>query len=131
MVRFMKPILATTTVHGLDREERHHLTILAVKFHGQPPPDAPRSGRRTRRQPPPWMARFCHFPAISGRPIPLSHLLYPLNSFLWSFSPDSSPFERYDKNKFGRLLDRVFRQPHQPLDQGEGTDVFLVSWAFH
>ena len=57
--------------------------------------------------------------------------LDPLNSFPWSFSPDSSPFERYDKNKFGRLLERVFRPPQQPLDQGESTDVFLVSWAFH
>ena len=56
--------------------------------------------------------------------------LYPLNSFLWSYSPDSSPFEKYDKNKFGRLLDRVFRPPQQPLDQGKGTDVFLVSWDF-
>ena len=57
--------------------------------------------------------------------------LDPLNSFPWSFSPDSSPFERYSKNKFGRLLDRVFRPPQQPLNQGESTDVFLVSWAFH
>ena len=57
--------------------------------------------------------------------------LDPLNSFSWSFSLDSSPFERYDKNKFGRLLDRVFRPPQQPLDQGEGTYVFMVSWAFH
>ena len=53
-----------------------------------------------------------------------------LNSFPWSFSSDSSPFERYDKNKFGQLLDRVFRPPQQPLDQGKGTDVFLVSWNF-
>ena len=44
---------------------------------------------------------------------------------------DSSLFERYDKNKFGRLLDQVFRPPQQPLDQGKGTDVFLVYWAFH
>ena len=57
--------------------------------------------------------------------------LNPLNSFSWSFSPDSSPFERYNKNKFDRLLDLVFRPPQQPLDQGEGTDVLLVSWAFH
>ena len=57
--------------------------------------------------------------------------LDPLNSFMWSFSPDSSPFERYGKNKFGRLLDQVFRPPQKPLDQGEGTYVFLVSWAFH
>ena len=57
--------------------------------------------------------------------------LDPQNSFPWFFSPNSSPFEKYDKNKFGQLLDRVFRPPQQPLDQGEDTDVFLVSWAFH
>ena len=57
--------------------------------------------------------------------------LDPLNSFPWSFSPNSSLFERYDQNKFDRLLDRVFRPPQQPLDQGKGTDVFLVSWYFH
>ena len=57
--------------------------------------------------------------------------LDPLNSFPWSFSPYSLPFERYGKNKFDRLLDRVFRPPQQPLDQGESNDVFLVSWAFH
>ena len=57
--------------------------------------------------------------------------LDPLNSFPWSIFSDSSPFERYDKNKVGRLLDRVFRPPQQSLDQGEGTYVFLVSWAFH
>ena len=61
----------------------------------------------------------------------LPPILDPLNSFPWSFSPDSSPLERYDKNKFGRLLDRVFRPPQQLLDQGQGTDVLLVSWAFH
>ena len=55
----------------------------------------------------------------------------PLNSFPWSLFADSSPFKRYDKSKVGRLLDRVFRPPQQPLDQGEGTDVFLVSCAFH
>ena len=57
--------------------------------------------------------------------------LDPLNSFPWSLFADSSTFERYDKNKVGRLLDRVFRLPQQPLDQVEGIDVFLVSWAFH
>ena len=57
--------------------------------------------------------------------------LDPLNSFPWSLFADSSPFERYDKNKVGQLLDRVFRPPQQPLDQGEGTEVFLISWAFH
>ena len=60
----------------------------------------------------------------------LPPFLDPLNSFLWFFSPNSSPFERYDKNKFGRLLDQVFRPPQQALDQGKGTNVFLVSWAF-
>ena len=60
-----------------------------------------------------------------------SPFLDPLNSFPWPLFADSSPFEIYDKNKVGRLLDRVFRPPQQPLDQGEGTDVFLVSWAFH
>ena len=61
----------------------------------------------------------------------LPPFLDPLNSFQWSFSPYSSPFKRYDKNKFGQLLDQVFRPSQQPLDQGEGTDMFLVSWAFH
>ena len=51
----------------------------------------------------------------------------PLNSFPWSLFADSSPFERYNENKFGRLLDQVFRPPQQPLDQGKGTVVFLVS----
>ena len=78
---------------------------------------------------------FRDFPAIFGNFRPphssFTPFLDPLNSFPLSFSPDSSPFERYDKNKFNRLLDRVFRPPQQPLDQGEGTDVFLVSWAFH
>ena len=67
------------------------------------------------------------------RPTHTSFKLFldPLNSFPWSLFVDSSPFERYNKNKVGRLLDRVFRPPQQPLEQGEGTDVFLVSWAFH
>ena len=60
----------------------------------------------------------------------LPPFLDPLNSFPWSFSADSSPFERYDENKFGRRLDRVFRPPQQLLDQRKGTSVFLVSWAF-
>ena len=65
-----------------------------------------------------------------------THTFFPpfldsLNSFPWSLFAYSSSLERYDKNKVGRLLDRVFQPPQQPLDQGEGTDVFLVSWAFH
>ena len=66
-----------------------------------------------------------------ANPYHISTIFGPLNSFPWSLFADSSPFERYDKNKVGRLLDRVFRPPQQPLDQGEGTDEFLVSWAFH
>ena len=61
----------------------------------------------------------------------LPPFLDPLNSFLWSFFTDSSPFERYDENKFGQLLDRVFWPPQKPLDKGKGTVVFLVSWVFH
>ena len=57
----------------------------------------------------------------------LPPFLDPLNSFPWSLFADSSSFERYDKNKVGRLLDRVFRPPQQPLDQGKGTYVSLVS----
>ena len=57
--------------------------------------------------------------------------LGPLNSFPWSLFADSSPFESYDENKVGRWLDRVFRPPQQLLDQGNGTDEFLVSWSFH
>ena len=41
----------------------------------------------------------------------LPPFLDPLNSFPWSLFADSSPFERYDKNKVGRLLARVFRPP--------------------
>ena len=58
----------------------HHRTILTVKFHGQPPPDASGSGRRTRRLPPPWVAGFLRFPAISGRPIPLFHHFWTLGT---------------------------------------------------
>ena len=60
----------------------------------------------------------------------LPPFLDPLNSFSWSFFAYSSLFERYDENKFDLLLDQVFRPPQQPLDQGKGIDVFLVSWAF-
>ena len=57
--------------------------------------------------------------------------LDPLNSFPWSLFAYSLPFESYDENKVSRRLDRVFRPPQQLLDQGNGTDEFLVSWAFH
>ena len=61
----------------------------------------------------------------------LPPFLDPMNSFPWSLFADSLPFESYDENKVGRRLDQVFRLPQQPLDQGNGTDEFLVSWAFH
>ena len=54
-----------------------------------------------------------------------------LNSFPWSLFADSSPFESYDENKVGRRLDQVFRPPQRMLDQGNGTEEFLVSWAFY
>ena len=57
--------------------------------------------------------------------------LDPLNSFPLSLFADFSPFERYDKNKVSRLLDLGILPPQQPFDQGEGTDLFLVSWAFY
>ena len=57
--------------------------------------------------------------------------LDPLYSFPWSLFADSSPFGSYDENKVGRRLDQVFRPPQRLLDQGNGTDEFLISWAFH
>ena len=123
---------ATPLLHAPSREELHLWTIPPAKFHHQLPSDAPGSGRRTRLRPLRWVTGFLHF---SGhfRPIhtSLPPFLDPLNSFPWSFSSDSSPFERYDENKVSRLLDRVFRPPQKPLGQGKSTDVFLVSWAFH
>ena len=71
---------------------------------------------------------FSHFrPTYTSFP----QFLDPLNSFPWSLFADSSPFESYDENKIGRRLDRVFRPQQQLLDQGNGADEFLVSWAFH
>ena len=92
-----------------------------------------------RRRRPPWNTGFIlifrPFQAISGHFRPphtsLPPFLDPLSSFPWSLFADSSPFERYDKNKVGRLLDRVFRPPQRLLNQGNGTNEFLVSWAFH
>ena len=93
-----------------------------------------RPAKRQRR--PPWVIGFrLIFSTISGhfRPTHRSFppFLDPLNSFPWSLFADSSPFESYDENKVGRRLDRVFRAPQQLLDQGNGTDEFFVSWAFH
>ena len=54
-----------------------------------------------------------------------------LNSSTWSLFADFTPFGSYNKNEIGRSLDRVFRPPQRLLDQGNGTNEFLVSWAFH
>ena len=127
----------------------HHLATRAGQG-GEPPPDdhrreisrptaagrAPRSSRQTRWLPPRWVVATVGYRILmfSGHSSPshtsLPPFLDPMNSFPWSLFADSSPFERYDENKFGRLLDRVFRPPQQLLDQGKGTSVFLVSWAF-
>ena len=125
---------ATITVHVPDRWEEEVETIMPVKFHSRPPPDAP-----TKRRRPPWVTghfvTFRPFSAIFGHFRPphssFSPFLDPLNSFPWSLFADSSPFGSYDENKVGRWLDRVFRPPQLLLDQGNGTEEFLVSWAFH
>ena len=112
---------------------------------GAPPPDDPTgqvSRRTTARRAQIGLANvaaaatvgrriFLFFGHSKPTHTSLPPFLDPLNSFPWSLFTDSTPFERYDENKFGRLLDRVFRPPQQPLDQGKGTAVFLVSWAFH
>ena len=119
-------IQATPSLHALDREERRHQTTMPAKFHGEPRPDTPRSaaaatvGRRI------LMFSNHYRPTHTSLP----PFLNPLNSLPWSLFVDSSLFERYGENKFGRLLDRVFRLPQQPLDQCKGTSVFLDSWAF-
>ena len=108
-------------------EEEDVETQLPVKFSSQPQPDAPRSlsaanlGRRI-------FVFSVHF-RLTHTPFP--SFLDPLNSFPWSLFADSSPFESYEKNKIGQRLDRVFLPPQQLLDQGNGTDEFLVSWSFH
>ena len=104
---------------GFSRGSRFRPPTLYTRWPGR---------KRTTRRPRRIFVFFGHF-----RPTHTSFppVLDPLNSFPWSLFADSSLFERYDKNKVGRLLDLVFRPPQQPLDQGEGTDVFLVSLAFH
>ena len=52
--------------------------ISAVKFHGEPLPDTPRSGWRRRRRPPPWVTVFLHFSVTPGRPIPPFHHFWTL-----------------------------------------------------
>ena len=81
-------------------------------------------------------ASFSHLSfVISGHFRP-SHSSFPpfvdlLNSSTWSIFADFAPFGSYNENEIGRSLDRVFRPPQRLLDQGNGTNEFLVSWAFH
>ena len=79
--------------------------------------------------------KICNFKPFFGhfRPPHSSFppFLDPLNSFPWSLFAGSSLFGSYNENKIGRRLDRVFQPPQQLLDQGNGTNEFLVSWAFH
>ena len=123
---------AMVTVHAPEGWKEDIQTKPAVKFQCQPPPDAPGSGRRSggggNRESQEVFQFSGHFrPPHSSFP----PFLDPLNSFLWSLFSDSSPFGSYNKNKIGRRLDRVFRPPQLLLDQGNGTNEFLVSWAFH
>ena len=78
---------------------------------------------------------FLTFPAISDNFRPLYSSFPPfldlLNSSTWSLFADCPPFGSYNENEIGRSLDRVFRPPQRLLDQGNGTNEFLVSWAFH
>ena len=93
-------------------------------------------GPAKRRRRPPWVTCiflvFRPFQAISGHPIaPSRHFLDLLNSSTWSLSADFAPFGSYNEKEIGRSLDLVFRPPQRLLDQGNGTNEFLVSWAFH
>ena len=126
---------ATTLQHSPAMEVCHLRKVMPAKFHSQPPSDAPGSGRRSGAAATVGNRAFRDFSAISGHVQPTHSsfppFLDPLNSFPWSLFADSSPFESYDENKVGQQLDRVFRPPQRLLDQGNGIDEFLVSWAFH
>ena len=93
-------------------------------------------GLAKRRRRLPWVTgHFVIFFAISDHFKPphssFPPFLDPLNSFPWSLFADFSLFGSYDENKVGQRLDRIFRPPQRLRDQGNGTDAFLVSWAFH
>ena len=105
---------------------RNLQTVTPAKFHGQPPPDAPGSGRRSgdggHRDHRTVLYFSGHFrPPHSSFP----PFLDPLNSFPWSLFADSTPFGSYNENEIGQRLDRVFRLPQRLLDQGNGTNEFL------
>ena len=123
---------ATVTVHAPEGWEEDIQTKSTMNFHGQPPPDPPGSGRRSgdggHLESQEVFQFSSHFrPPHSSFP----QFLDPLNSFPWSLFADSSPFGSYSKNKIGQRLDRVFRPPQLLLDQGNGTNEFLISWSFH
>ena len=66
----------TTGHHSTTRAEQGgapNQTKPAVKFQGQPTPDALGSGRRTRRRLLRFVTGFFDFSATSGHPIPPSH----------------------------------------------------------
>ena len=94
---------------------------------------------------PPTAAGQAHiWPANSAAAATLGHWILPffghsrsthtslppffdhVNSFPWSFSLDSSPFEIYDKNKFGWRLDQVFGH-HSNL--WTKVRVLMCSWS--
>ena len=112
---------------------------------GAPPPDdagrkilGPTAAGRAGIWPtnPTAAAPFSH-PSfvISGHFRPPHSSLPPfldlLNSSTWSLFADFAPFGSYNENEIGRSLDWVFRPPQRLLDQGNGTNEFLVSWDFH
>ena len=85
---------------------------------------------------PTMAAPFSHLSfVISNHFLPPHSSLQPfsdlLNSSTWSLFADFAPFGSYNENEISKSLDRVFRPPQQLLDQGNGTNEFLVSWAFH
>ena len=126
---------ATVTVHAPDHEVRHHRTMPAVKFHGQPQPDAPGSAGEPDGSCTVLSPDFYDFRPFSGHFGPphrsFPPFLDPLNSFPRSLFAYSTSFGSYNENEIGRRLDRIFRPPQRLLDQGNGTNEFLVSWAFH
>ena len=73
---------AMVTVHTPEGWEEDIQTTPVVKFHGQQPPDAPGSGRRSggggHRESQEIFQFFGHFPAISSHPIAFFHHFWTL-----------------------------------------------------
>ena len=80
---------ATITVHAPDRWEEDIQTKPAVKFHGQPPQDAPGSGRRSNggghRESQEVFHFYGHFSATSGHPIAHFHHFWTRTHFRGPF----------------------------------------------